>query len=160
MPTTSIRSSPSGNLVDIAVTTNEVVNLTRLPGLTLQQAIAFLYPDAAQVVDALASGPITLVLRPAGHLPGLYLLALAVVIRTGGPGSMTRLYQFTAPSGPAVIGGFGPFPLNLTGAPNAGITTVAAASDGSAPITLTLTPSTSSSARLDAFATAYPLAGF
>ena len=157
MPT--VRLSPSGPLIDITVTTNQVVNQTRLPGLTLGQVFAFLYPDAARVINALANAPIVLELRPSGHPAGLYLLALAVVIRTGGPGSMSRLYQFTSPSGPVSIGGFGPFPLNLLGAPNAGITTVVAASAGTAPITLTLTPSGPSTARLDAFATAYPMAG-
>lgn len=155
----SIRSSPSGNLVEISVTTSQVLNQTHLPGPTLAQVFNFLYPNAARVINALANAPIALELRPVGHLPGLYLLALAVIIRTGGPGSMSRLYQFHAPSGPVTIGGFGPFPLNLVGPPNAGITTIAAASDGSTPITLTLTPSTASSARLDAFATAYPMAG-
>lgn len=153
-----VRSSPSGPLVDVNVTTAQVINVSVLPGPTLDQAIDYLYPEATRLENALVTGPFVLELRPANHPPGLYLLALAVVVRTTGPGSIARSYQFTAPSGPITIGGFGPFSLTLPGAPTAGLTTVIGASDGSTPITVTLTPSAPSTARIDAFATAYPIA--
>lgn len=146
------------NADEPAVRSGAVGNDTGLPGPTLDNVFEYLYPPAAELIDVLVSGPLVLELRPAGHAPGLYTLALAVVVRTAGPGSLVRSYQFSAPSGPLAIGGFGPFSLTIPGAPTAGITSVSCASSGVSPITVTLTPSAPSTARIDVFATAHPLA--
>lgn len=97
-------------------------------------------PAVVRVNGYTAGAILNMIVLAAGHLPGFYLISLAVVVRAAATaGSVTRSYAFTS-AGALAIGGFGAAAITSVGPPNASFTSISVYSDGVGPIRVLLTP--------------------
>lgn len=106
-----------------------------MPSLVLQNT-----PQASTALDWDAQAPITLVVAPAGHRPGIYHLSAPVVIKeTAGAGIVNWTVHFNAPGvGATQIDSPAAIPLTVPGVQSQDV--VVLVSDGTAAITWTGTP--------------------